>query len=226
MSKKYKLLDLFCGGGGCSTGYMQAGFEVVGVDLRSQPNYPYKMYRGDALEFLCKHGKEFDAIHASPPCQAHTKLAAIARKNQGIYHPDLIPATRELLEDSNRPYVIENVVGAPINDPLVLCGTMFGLKLYRHRLFETTFYVPAPLHPKHVNRCISRGAARPTKDQWYTVTGHFAGVEEVGRIMGLPHLGQRELAQAIPPAYTKYIGKYLLQHLSTPKNRVPSKGRP
>jgi len=225
MGKKYKLLDLFCGGGGCSTGYVQAGFEVVGVDLRSQPNYPYKMYRGDALEFLCKHGEEFDAIHASPPCQAHTTLASIAEVTSGKIHADLIPATRELLEDCSRPYIIENVPGSPLLDPVVLCGRMFELELYRHRLFESTFFIPEPPHPPHTAKCAKAGRL-PKEGEYHSIVGHFPGVELAAKIMGLPHLGQRELAQAIPPAYTKYIGKYLLQHLSAPKNRVPSKGKP
>jgi len=224
MDRKYKLLDLFCGGGGCSTGYVQAGFEVVGVDLRSQPNYPYKMYRGDALEFLCKHGEEFDAIHASPPCQAHTTLASIAEVASGKIHADLIPATRELLEDCNKPYVIENVPGSPLLDPVILCGQMFGLELYRHRLFESTFFIREPPHPPHIAKCAKAGRL-PKKGEYHSIVGHFPGVELAATVMGLPHLGQRELAQAIPPAYTKYIGKYLLQHLAAPKNRVPSKGR-
>jgi hypothetical protein len=132
---RVRLLDLFSGAGGAAVGYARAGFEVVGVDIEPQPNYPFEFHQADALEFCREHGHEFDAIHASPPCQAYTPLRAVHGKD----YPDMLAATREALEATGLPWVIENVPGAPINSGIFLCGTMFDLRVYRHRWFETPF---------------------------------------------------------------------------------------
>lgn len=118
-----RLLDLFCGAGGAGEGYRRAGFEVVGVDIKPQPKNPHRFIQGDALEYLAEHGGEYDAIHASPPCQAHCDLKHMWNAKD---NPDLIGPTRELLQKIGRPYIIENVEGAPLISPIILCGTMFG----------------------------------------------------------------------------------------------------
>lgn len=135
--RKPRLLDLFCGAGGSAVGYARAGFEVVGVDLKSQPRYPFEFHQADAMTYPLDG---FDAIHASPPCQAYS----VAQKLQGNLHPDLIGPTRFRLTESGKPYVIENVVGAPLLKPTLLQGTMFGLRTERKRLFETSFLLPMP----------------------------------------------------------------------------------
>ena len=134
-----RILDLFSGAGGAGMGYSRAGFDVVGVDIAFQKNYPFTFHQGDALEFCREHGHEFDAIHASPPCQAFTALRTMPNAKE---HKDLLTPTRELLQEMGLPYVIENVPGAPMHNYVMLCGSMFGLgcadaELRRHRHFET-----------------------------------------------------------------------------------------
>jgi DNA (cytosine-5)-methyltransferase 1 len=152
-----KLLDLYCGAGGAAMGYHRAGFEVVGVDINPQKHYPFEFHQGDAIEYLREQGKEFDVIHASPPCQRYSKsVKKINRKN----HPDLIFNTRTQLITSCRPYIIENVPGSPLINPIVLCGTMFGLDVKRHRLFESNAILTNPpqclffLHNRSCNRYV------------------------------------------------------------------------
>ena len=138
-----RLLDLFCGAGGAATGYHRAGFDVVGVDNRPQPNYPFAYHLGNALEWLGEgYAGGFDAIHASPPCQLFSAYQrANTRQKQ---HLNLIPETRELLRASGLPYVIENVPGAPLEDPVTICGVSVGLEVRRHRLFETSVPLIVP----------------------------------------------------------------------------------
>jgi DNA (cytosine-5)-methyltransferase 1 len=247
-----RLLDLFCGAGGAAMGYSRAGFdEIVGVDNRPMPRYPYTFVQADALEYLQEHGHEFDAIHASPPCQAFCALSHMA--NAGKY-PNLIPQTREALKATGLPYVIENVPGAPLINPVMLCGTMFGLEtdcgaqLRRHRLFETNWLLICLLscghHPRSRGRSISvTGTGDPVggrtisvhgthaRDPWLTknrgrtitVTGSTAQqnvvrncerevfpVAAAQKAMGIDWCGMKGLSQAIPPAYTEYIGRQLL----------------
>ena len=140
---KPKALDLFCCAGGASRGLADAGFEVIGVDIEPQPHYPYDFHRADAMTFELRW---FDFIWASPPCQRYSRAQRI-RDND---HPDLIERLRKRLIKSGKPYCIENVVGAPLINPVELCGAMFpGLSVYRHRLFETSFDLPQPIHPNH-----------------------------------------------------------------------------
>jgi DNA (cytosine-5)-methyltransferase 1 len=141
-----RLLDLFCGAGGAGMGYHRAGFDVVGVDIASQKNYPFEFIQGDALAYCAEHGHEFDAIHASPPCQAHSAMKTMYNARE---HLDLVPQTREALRATGKPYVIENVPGAPLITPFILCGTMFDLgwedaELRRHRLFESSTFMLTP----------------------------------------------------------------------------------
>jgi DNA (cytosine-5)-methyltransferase 1 len=189
-------------------GYHRAGFRVVGVDLADQPRYPFPFWRRDALDFLRRHGKRFEAVHASPPCQAFTN----AQKLQGNEHPDLIGPVRELLIELGKPYVIENVPGAPLNDPIELCGAMFGLETYRHRLFETNWDLSAPEHPEHVARTTKMGRA-PVEGEFMHIVGNFSGVSRAREIMGMPWATRDGLREAIPPAYAEHIGLQLRAHL-------------
>jgi DNA (cytosine-5)-methyltransferase 1 len=152
-----RLLDLYCGQGGASEGYRRAGFDVVGVDLDYQPRHPGEslfrdriaFVQADALAFLRAHGRDFDAIHASPPCQRHSQCNNWQRGAARDAYPDLLDATRAELEAVGRPYVIENVVGAPLREDAMLCGTAFGLRVIRHRIFEASFPLPASPRCRH-----------------------------------------------------------------------------
>lgn len=204
-----RLLDLFCKAGGASMGYHRAGFDVTGVDIEPQPRYPFAFVQGDALAYVAAHGHEYDAIAASPPCQAFTRLTNV---QQGPY-PDLVAATRGALAATGRPYVIENVPGAPLIEPIMLCGTMFGLKVYRHRLFECSFFLLSPPHGRHRARFPHAGRG-PSEDGWISVAGNFIGAEAARAAMGIDWMVRNELAQAIPPAYTAFIGAALWCHLT------------
>jgi DNA (cytosine-5)-methyltransferase 1 len=208
-----RLLDLFCGAGGCSVGYHRAGFDVVGVDVKPQPNYPFEFHEADALTFPLEG---FDAIHASPPCPSYS-FATHYHGTQGN-HPDLYAPVRALLHDTGLPYVIENVPGSPVRKDLVLCGEMFGLRVHRHRLFETgRFFVMRPPHAPHalkgaLHNChIEAGHAR-------LVAGNYADHEDAADAMGIDWpMSRRELANAIPPAYTEHIGGYLMAEIGARK---------
>ena len=201
-----RLLDAFCGEGGAGEGYRRAGFEVVGVDKAPMPRNPHEFVQADALRFIAEHGHEFDAIHASPPCQAFSRAQRIRANG----HPDLIGPTRELLEPLGLPYVIENVPGAPLREPVELCGTMFGLALYRHRWFEVSgFEYVAPLHGDHVLPQAKMGRP-PRPGEIIQPVGNFSGAAAARAAMEMPWASRDGLAQAIPPAYTEHIGGYLL----------------
>ncbi|HEV2354592.1 MAG TPA: hypothetical protein VGR89_10130 [Puia sp.] len=187
-------------------GYHRAGFDVVGVDISPQPNYPFWFVKFDALEYLShwdQGGFEFSLIHASPPCQKWSRLTRSKSK-----HPALIEPTRDLLDKIGLPYVIENVPEAPLIDPTILCGAMFGLELYRHRGFESPLEILAPNHPPHTVTCSRAGHWEP--GTYISVAGHCSPVEVAKKAMGIDWTTRDELSQAIPPRYTEYIGKYLL----------------
>jgi DNA (cytosine-5)-methyltransferase 1 len=219
---KPKLLDLFCGAGGAGMGYHRTGFDVVGVDIKPQPHYPFEFHQGNALEYLRKHGHEFDAIHASPPCQAFSAM----RKGrwQDREHPDLIEPIRALLKASGKPWVIENVRGAPVDAAFVLCGTMFGLEapcgaqLRRHRLFESPHVsfvlIPPCQHNQYSAIGVYGGGQHPQRRYGGASTrdGIMQFGTEARRIaMGIDWMTGNELSQAIPPAYTEFIGNRLLE---------------
>ena len=215
-----RLLDLFCGAGGCSMGYHRAGFEVVGVDNRPMPNYPFEFHQADALEFLAAHGSEFDAIHASPPCQRFT-IGRHIHLSTGR-HLDLVEPTRRLLQAAGKPWVIENVPCAPLHRPVILCGLMFGLGVLRHRLFESSMILLAPhhrTHPKHLKTgtvAYRRGGITngysTGEHGLVSVAGHNFNRQAGAQAMGVEWMKRREeVAQAIPPAYCEYIGKQLLR---------------
>lgn len=212
------LLDLYCKAGGAAIGYHCAGFDIVGIDVAPQKNYPFEFYQCDALEYLRTHGHAFTVIHASPPCQAHTALKTAPNARQ---HADLIPPTRKLLRKVGRPYVIENVVGAPLIDPVMLCGSMFeleaqGFQLQRHRLFESSVGLQAPGPCKHRSPTIGvyGGHVRcRSASYWRNGGADFPGYDKrelATTAMGIDHhMTMDELSEAIPPAYTEFIGHQL-----------------
>lgn len=210
-----RILDLFCGAGGASMGYHRAfpDAEIAGVDISPQPRYPFTFVQADALDFPVDG---YDLIHASPPCQRFSDLAH--RNGNGADWPDLIGPVRQLLGTSSAAWtVIENVEGAPLHDPVTLCGTMFGLRVLRHRLFECNFDATAPAHPTHplVFTHDRRKAHYGRLDQntsFVQVTGGGnATVANKRSAMGIDWMNGQELNEAIPPAYTEWIGRRILQ---------------
>jgi DNA (cytosine-5)-methyltransferase 1 len=235
-----KILDTFSGAGGCSEGYRRAGFEPYGIDIKNQPHYPFPFLKMDALEALDRlikgesltfsnsetlyetlYLKDFAAIHASPPCKADNQAVLCRPKSENARakYQRLIVPTRERLLSAGKPYVIENVPLArnQLKNPIMLCGTMFGLKVRRHRYFETSFellFMPAG--------CACSGSAGYTAvshgfssfengAKLISVAGHNFAVEDARIAMGISWTGQSGLSQAIPPVYTEFIGKYLMQ---------------
>lgn len=225
---KPTLLDLFSGAGGAAMGYYRAGFRVIGVDISPQKNYPFEFHQDDALKFCSRYGKGFDAIHASPPCQAYSALKTMWNKRN---HPDLIGAVRDLLIDIDTIWVIENAAGAPLINPLMLCGSHFGLcasngyQLRRHRYFESNVFFLNGNACHHSKRTVGVYGAKCrdialekrhySKDK--NTRGKPVGVilpKETGfQAMGIDWMSQDELSEAIPPAYTEFIGKHLLEVL-------------
>jgi DNA (cytosine-5)-methyltransferase 1 len=224
-----RLLDLFCGAGGAAIGYYRAGFDVTGVDIKPQPHYPFPFILGDALEYVREHGKEYDAIHASPPCQAYSIMRNLPWLKDKQYW-DSIPPTKERLVEVGIPWVIENVNGSPLKGTM-LCGTMFGLKQpngapeYRHRIFESSHVLLALAHPTHIEAAVpgrmlgsrqNRLSGITTKSQWKSSGIDRGGVghpnaKEWGFSVGINWMDRNGLSQAIPPAYTEWIGKQLMK---------------
>ncbi len=209
----YRLLDLFSGAGGAASGYAKAGFKVTGVDIVPQPNYHFPFFQADALCVLhdASFLYDFDIIHASPPCQAYSDLQRRSRKT----YPRLIEPVRDLLIKSGLPYIIENVEGAPLLDPIMLCGTMFpGLRVLRHRLFESSLPLLAPPHPRGhppVFTYDKRKKHYATLDQntsFVQVTGggNCTVANALGAMGITHHMTKAEVNEAIPPAYTDFLG--------------------
>ena len=193
-------------------GYHRAGFDdITGVDIKPMPRYPFKFIQGDALEYLAVHGAEYDVIHASPPCQAYT-MAGQQWRLDGKEYPDMVAQTRELLLKIGKPYIIENVPGAPLINPVVLNGAIFKKNLRRTRWFETNFGIPFMLIPKEGPSRFRMGR-KPRHNDPVVPVGHFSGVLRARRVMEIDWMTREELAQAIPPAYTEWIGKQLLEML-------------
>lgn len=228
-----KLLDLFCCAGGAAMGYHEAGFDVVGVDIRHQPRYPFTFIQADCLALDRAFLASFAAIHASPPCQAHTSMKTMPDART---HADLIPATRKMLQEVGLPYIIENVEGARphLRQPFRLCGTMFGLgvedaELQRHRLFETSFPIGLTPDCQHGNRSQRYWRTRHGRRPARTIGIYGEGCRDSRRkydkmipeftvvngreAMECPWMTIAELCEAIPPAYTRFIGIRLLEHL-------------
>jgi DNA (cytosine-5)-methyltransferase 1 len=211
-------LDLFCGAGGAAKGIYNAGFEtVVGVDNAHQPNYPYEFYEMDAIDFMADGLDEFDFIWASPPCQAYSWSSAL-RRNEGKEYADLVELTRFHLELSGKPYIIENVVGAPLINPVRLCGTMFPeLKVFRHRLFESN--VPLKVEMECAHQGHEAKKRRQDSGDYFTVAGHWVGTTaEWSDAMGIDWMVKSELAQAIPPVYSEYLVKQVIKHETNGNN--------
>lgn len=204
--QKPKLLDLFCKAGGASEGYRRAGFDVTGVDIEPQPQYKAGNFvQADALDYVAQYGYQYDAITASPPCQAHSWSAARWDKDW----PDFIPHIRFLLMCTGKPYIIENVEQAPLLDPITLCGTQFGLRVFRHRKFESNIALTPPPKCSHKGKRIGFGP-----DDFVTVAGH--GGNGSGKLsnwqdaMGIDWMDKDHITQSIPPAYTYYLGAQLM----------------
>lgn len=207
---KPKLLDLFCGVGGCSMGYHLAGFDVVGVDISPQPNYPFKFIQADALKVSLKG---FDCFHASPPCQRYSLIARCSAKVAHKY-PDLVDPVRQRLLETKKPYVMENVPTAPLINPRLLCGTMFkDLAVIRHRIFESSFWIRNLFCRFHPRTYISKNQT-PHIDPdngFVTVVGHSTPtLRRARQAMGIEWAKtMQEVVEAIPPVYTQYIGWFL-----------------
>jgi DNA (cytosine-5)-methyltransferase 1 len=213
-----KLLDLFCGAGGCSVGYHRAGFDVTGVDIGPHPDYPYAFVQADALDVLADRAylNTFDVIHASPPCPRYS-VATHARGN-AANHPDLVPPVRELLHAWGRPYVIENVPGAPLVDPLLVCGWAMGLRhIKRHRLFESNMPLMSPgcLCPNGDTVSVFGHSGEDRRKATRAAHGGMrkhVPFAEVRDLMGCDWMTNRDdVSDAIPPAYTEYLGEQILE---------------
>jgi DNA (cytosine-5)-methyltransferase 1 len=210
---KPKLLDLFCCQGGAAAGYVAAGFDVVGVDLEPQPRYPYPFHQGDALAFLLEHGHLFDAFHGSPPCQAFTAYRRRDPSTVGATALDLVDATRQALRATGKPTVIENVVGAPLRADVVLCGSMFGLGVRRHRVFELGGFTMPQLPCRHHEQRGSYPCATNRTNPRRTCE---VGVYRIplatqkAAMGGCAWMDLDGLSQAVPPAYTETIGRAML----------------
>lgn len=218
------LLDLCCKAGGAARGYQQAGFYVVGVDIEPQPNYAGDEFRqADALEYVrtihkacsptCRDG--FRAIHASPPCQHYIRSGMVAKDGR---HPDILGAMREALEATGLPWVIENVPGAPMRPDVVLCGSMFDLEVRRHRWFESNVSLPHLTPPCDHSRPITGVYGHPHGKGGARRNGNKpmlpSDLPTWSRAMGIDWMTAAEIAAAIPPAYTEFVGGLLMTHLN------------
>ena len=236
---KPRLFDLFCGAGGAAMGYHRAGFEVVGVDIEPQKHYPFEFHQADALTFPLEG---FDAYHASPPCQHDSVMTRGRWQDRIASHPDLIKPTHDRLVSLGKPYVLENVSGAKekLVNPVMFCGTMFGLQtkagsqLRRHRYFEMPWFnalTPTCAHNKYSSIGVYGGGQNPARKRipaTIGVWGHAGGsskrddliqfgTQDRRDAMGIDWMTSSELSQAIPPAYTEFIGKYLIAELKSLK---------
>lgn len=215
-----RLLDLFAGAGGCSVGYHRAGFDVVGVDIERHDDYPFELIVDDAVKYLAAivatDNRDFDVIHASPPCPRYSVATPAETRDK---HPDLVPVIRELLHMWGGPYVIENVPGAPLDHPVMLCGSAFGLRVRRHRLFESNAFLMSPgcyhdgkpvvgVYGDHADQrqhFRPDGTARGTKATSVADAQDALGIDWMTR--------WEDLADSIPPAMTEHIGTQLLDQL-------------
>lgn len=202
------LLDLFCGAGGAAMGYHRAGFDVVGVDIDPQPHYPFEFHQADALGLGVQAIQDglFDVIHASPPCQAFSQAAGIRKGD----HPNLIPPIRRMLKAIGLPYVIENIPTSPLPSAVFLCGAAFDLPIVRHRLFETVPYI---LISRQCSALSAKATGHGPGFYPYASGSWEADWREHVLPVVWPWMTLKEAGQAIPPAYTQFIGEQLLQVL-------------
>jgi DNA (cytosine-5)-methyltransferase 1 len=215
---KPRLLDLYCGAGGAAVGYHRAGFDVVGVDINPQPRYPFEFVQAAALTFPLDG---YDAIHASPPCQRYSIANNIHARDD---HPDLLPVTRDRLEAWGGPWILENVPGAPMNNWVVVCGLALGVNVKRHRWFESNIALMVPPCPHgHPGDWVSvfghtvleRGhVIGKSKGGGNRIKRRHLGTDVGRAAMGIDWMTRDELSEAIPPAYTEFIGEQLMQALT------------
>jgi len=194
-------------------GYRNAGFEVVGVDIEPQPKYPFEFVQADALEYLEKHGHEFDVIHASPPCQGYSHLTPKHHKDN---HEKLIDKLRVLLKRISKPYIIENVAGAKheLKNPIMLCGTMFNLRCQRHRFFETSFALEVKMKCDHSKLpLLVTTASKASRELRKKLGMKPKTVKNAPLAYGIDWMNFDGLKECIPPAYTEWIGKYYITRL-------------
>lgn len=223
-----RLLDLFCGAGGAAMGYYRAGFDVLGVDVVSQPHYPFAFVQADALAYFDAHGRGFDAYHASPPCQRFTQMSARWRGNGGKtdQHLDLLTPTLARYRELRAPWVVENVPGAKraMRATLRLHGGMFGLGVHRPRLFESNTVILAPEEPFVLEPVGVYGERPDGRRLWTRQNGNMKGkrsimraaksVEQARAVMGMDWADWHGVKEAIPPAYTEHIGRQLIAALA------------
>lgn len=208
VARRPRLLDLFCGAGGAAVGYHRAGFDVVGVDINPQPNYPFEFHQADAMAFPLDG---FDAVHASPPCQGYSVTASLHDSD----YPKLVEAVRGRLQAAGIPLVIENVAGAPLLNAVRLCGSSFGLGVRRHRLFETDpvlIGVPPCAHhlqPEPIDVTGTGGPAARKPGGGGGIHRKPRNLAHAREVMGIDWMTRPELSEAIPPAYTQWIGEHL-----------------
>lgn len=227
MRHRPRIADLFCGAGGAGVGLHRAGFEVVGFDIDPQPRYPFEFHQLDALTVDLSG---FHAVWASPPCQAYSALRCLPWLKDNIYW-DSVPPTRDYLASSGKPWVMENVMRAPMPDSVYLCGQMFGLPTFRHRRFECSpdVMLLQPGHEKHrevighgrmvndrMKGTLNAGSAKGawgTKQPIVTVAGGQFLKRDGERALGIDWMLTAELAQAIPPAYSQFLGEQLIKYV-------------
>jgi len=212
-----RLLDLFCGAGGAAMGYHLAGFKVVGVDIKPQKHYPFEFHCADAFAFLEKHGHEFDVIHASPPCQAYSAVTPAKHREKCSF--STLPMIRQMMIEFQKPFVLENVPGSEhlMLSPICLCGSMFGLRVWRHRFFEirpeAPLLIPQCQHmgsPIDVSGTGGRRINRRPDDHGGN-TNKPRNLAEAKAAIGIDWMTRYEISQAVPPLYTEWIGKRLLE---------------
>jgi DNA (cytosine-5)-methyltransferase 1 len=209
------LLDLFCGAGGAAVGYHRAGFDVVGVDIVPQPDYPYDFIQADALDCTNFTFRDVDFVHASPPCQYGAAISKGTNAHLRHTYPDLYPQVLRMLERSGVPYVIENPDARP---DVVLCGEMFGLKVIRHRRFELGGWTaPPPTHKPHRGRVAGMRHGLWFEGPYFAVYGNGGGKGTVAQWQDAMDIHwtsvRKSIAEAIPPAYTEWIGRQFISHL-------------
>ena len=204
---------MFCGAGGASMGYFRAGFnDITGIDIAPQKNYPFEFVLNDAMEYAANHGREYDFIHASPPCQAYS-IASRGNRNAGKKYLDLLAATRNILQSIGVPWVIENVPGAPMRPDFKICGCQVGLQLRRQRWFETSWGGFDLSYPHHHTGPVVSVVGHGTPTWVRRQLGFNPTIKQYREAMGIDWMNRGELSQAIPPAYTEYIGKQALRFI-------------
>jgi DNA (cytosine-5)-methyltransferase 1 len=205
-----RVLDMGCGVGGTSHGYWLAGCDVTGVDIAPQPRFPFTFIQADAAKFLLENYREFDAVTGSPPCQKWSRMSK-CRPGLSDTYPDLIGPWRTAMQATGLPYVIENVYGAPLRQPVLYCTASFGKETYRHRFFEASFPLEGVPHSEHLVRASKAGHWEP--GTYVSVAGHCAPMWKAREVMGIDWSTRDELVEAVPPCFTEHVGRQLIAFL-------------